>query len=1020
DRPRNLKANFIKKSYLINAVSNPSNGGTVSDGIASAAPVFNKSFSHGDSVTLHATPAPGYDFTGWTEAGTTLSNSLSYSFTATCDRNLVANFKIQTFSVKGNVAPAGSGTISDGIVPAAPSFDKSYAFGDIVTLNALPVTGYVFSGWSEDSVTVSTNPNFTFTVSKNRNLVAHFSSANCIVKGSVNPVTGGTISANGAAARTAINEVYDYGKNVTLSVSPANGFDFIGWTEDGITVSNSPEYSFTVTKDRTFVANLVKKQYTITAAAVTSDAGTVAVTGTGTGSSFFSAKYNYADNVLITATAAKGFEFINWTEAGKVISSNVDLSFNALSDRNLYANFRKSLYTITTNANPANGGVTKGGGMFEDQTGIKVSATPAVGYTFESWSDDGNTKFFSPDYSFTVSANRNLTANFKKLEQYFITTFVSPTDCGTITGAGGYYAGETATLIATPIKGYAFESWTEDGNVVSNDATYAFVVDKNRSLTANFVKKSFTLTASSNPLDAGIISGTGITIGNGTSTAKGFYSFGDTVTLTATTTNPEYTFICWSDDGNTVSTNSVYTFAISKDHNLLANYVRADQYYIATYVSPPAGGKAVGGGGYYYLNTWATLTTEPNEGYEFVNWTENGTPVLDSLGMPYGETYKFLVTKDRSLTANFKPISYTISATTSPVGSATVIGNSPFVFTPVTGSGSGKYNYNDWVKLSVNPYKGFDFINWTEAGAPLGTSTNYAFAALKDRSIQANLAKITLPVTATVNPTQGGIITDDLISTTSVFYKTYGYGDTVNLKAIPSEGYEFANWTDDSIPLNINTQTYSFVIENARYLKANFILKSYPIKATCIPTEGGTVTDGIASPAPSFNKTFNYGNTVVLTATPSKGYEFINWTEDSTSLNVTSNDYSFIVDSSREVKANFIKKNYLITASTLPSGGGTITDGIAGATPVFNKTYNYGDSVALHVIPVPGYDFQGWTQGGAIVSTNPAYIFTADSSMNLVANFTLKTFSVKGTVSPPGSGTILDNTVFASSFDKTF
>lgn len=62
----------------------PSNGGT-----AAGAGTYSK----GDSVTVKATPANGWEFVDWTENGTTVSTEASYTFTITGNRSLTAAFK---------------------------------------------------------------------------------------------------------------------------------------------------------------------------------------------------------------------------------------------------------------------------------------------------------------------------------------------------------------------------------------------------------------------------------------------------------------------------------------------------------------------------------------------------------------------------------------------------------------------------------------------------------------------------------------------------------------------------------------------------------------------------------------------------------------------------------------------------------------------------------------------------------------------------------------------------------------
>ena len=68
---------------------------------------------------------------------------------------------------------------------------------------------------------------------------------------------------------------------------------------------------------------------------------------------------------------------------------------------------QKTKYTITISAG-SGGAVSTSGGSFEQGQTVSVTATPASGYVFTSWSD-GNT---NATRTITVSSNTNLTANF--------------------------------------------------------------------------------------------------------------------------------------------------------------------------------------------------------------------------------------------------------------------------------------------------------------------------------------------------------------------------------------------------------------------------------------------------------------------------------------------------------------------------------------------------------------------------------------------------------------------------------
>ena len=76
------------------------------------------------------------------------------------------------------------------------------------------------------------------------------------------------------------------------------------------------------------------------------------------------------------------------------------------------------------------------------------------------------------------------TMNFTSGE--IIAATANPAEGGTIEGAGSYQTGENVTLKATENEGYIFLNWTENGEIVSNEYEYTFVVESARNLVANF------------------------------------------------------------------------------------------------------------------------------------------------------------------------------------------------------------------------------------------------------------------------------------------------------------------------------------------------------------------------------------------------------------------------------------------------------------------------------------------------------------------------------------------------------
>ena len=78
--------------------------------------------------------------------------------------------------------------------------------------------------------------------------------------------------------------------------------------------------------------------------------------------------------------------------------------------------------------------------------------------------------------------------NYIELCPGTITVAASPAEGGTVAGAGYYEGGATCILTATANTGYAFINWTKDGEVISGEEIYSFVVTGDASFVANFVE----------------------------------------------------------------------------------------------------------------------------------------------------------------------------------------------------------------------------------------------------------------------------------------------------------------------------------------------------------------------------------------------------------------------------------------------------------------------------------------------------------------------------------------------------
>lgn len=157
----------LPESYEITVSANPAEGGSVEGG---------GTYIHGSSCTLTATANTGYDFINWTKDNQVVSTEASFTFTVTEDGDFIANFAIQTFEVVMTADPADMGSVEGA---------GTYNYGETVTVKATPSADCFFVNWTENGVVVSEEPEFSFVVTADRNLVAHFDFDGVIENGSI-------------------------------------------------------------------------------------------------------------------------------------------------------------------------------------------------------------------------------------------------------------------------------------------------------------------------------------------------------------------------------------------------------------------------------------------------------------------------------------------------------------------------------------------------------------------------------------------------------------------------------------------------------------------------------------------------------------------------------------------------------------------------------------------------------------------------------------------------------------------
>jgi uncharacterized repeat protein (TIGR02543 family) len=166
---------------------------------------------------------------------------------------------------------------------------------------------------------------------------------------------------------------------------------------------------------------------------------------------------------------------------------------NLTSSTNINAvSCASSNFVVSTSSTPIAGGNTTGGGTFASGTSVTVTATANSGYTFTKWTENGTQVSTNASYTFSLSANRSLVANFTQntVSNFVVSTSSTPIAGGNTTGGGTYASGTSITVTATANSGYTFTKWTENGTQVSTNASYTFSLSANRNLVANFTQNT--------------------------------------------------------------------------------------------------------------------------------------------------------------------------------------------------------------------------------------------------------------------------------------------------------------------------------------------------------------------------------------------------------------------------------------------------------------------------------------------------------------------------------------------------
>lgn len=102
------------------------------------------SYTSGTSVRISARPTPPYRFSHWIIDNINMKEN-PYVITMSVNHVVKAVF-VKGYTLDVTIEPAGAGTVTKS--PDKPLYEA----GEVVTLTAVPATGQIFKGWTDNTV----------------------------------------------------------------------------------------------------------------------------------------------------------------------------------------------------------------------------------------------------------------------------------------------------------------------------------------------------------------------------------------------------------------------------------------------------------------------------------------------------------------------------------------------------------------------------------------------------------------------------------------------------------------------------------------------------------------------------------------------------------------------------------------------------------------------------------------------------------------------------------------------------
>ena len=305
-------------------------------------------------------------------------NSVAHDPAGSIDNVSIAESEKYTVTV--NVTKDAENTPLGSYTSVPTTLTDVYDNTEVVLTAGNPIYGYQWVNWTDNNGAVKGSGRYVYlTLHSDTVLNANYDSLEFTITPAM--VTKQKTEAWGAVSDPT---TVKFNLPVTIMAEANEGYHFVNWTSlvSGEPVVAGTETSLTVNayRDSTFTAHFDTNVYNVTVNVTRNNARNENmgnVEGPATIKHFLDADY--------VATAATGYHFVNWTNAGGTeLASDATLNIAPVSDTTVNANFAFNNYAIGATAEH---GTVTGAGNYDHFATATLVATPATGYHFVNWTE---------------------------------------------------------------------------------------------------------------------------------------------------------------------------------------------------------------------------------------------------------------------------------------------------------------------------------------------------------------------------------------------------------------------------------------------------------------------------------------------------------------------------------------------------------------------------------------------------------------------------------------------------------